>query len=160
MSSDANIDYNAVLADLKAQRDKIDAAIAGIETLLGARALSTQPASNGINNDMGPGAFLGMSIVDATKKLLKARRQQLRTEDILKALQDGGLAFKSENPINTVGSVLNRDWNSGGDIVRVARGVWGLAEWHPRLRKRSGDSKTPDEQDESVGKDEAGKELV
>lgn len=144
MASEANIDYNAVLADLKAQRDKIDAAIAGIETLLGARAISGQ-SNTSSGNDLGPGAFLGMSIVEATAKLLRARRQQQRTEDIVKALQDGGIAFASKEPINTVGSVLNRDWNSGGDIVRVSRGVWGLAEWHPRLRKRPGDSKSADD---------------
>ena len=146
MPSDTNIDYNAVLADLKAQREKLDAAISGIETMLGMRILTSQASNGGSQNtDLGPGAFLGKSIVDATKIFLKSRRQKQRTEEIVRALQDGGIAFKSENPINTVGSVLNRDWNSGGDIVRVDRGVWGLAEWHPRLRKRAGESKDGDD---------------
>ncbi len=39
MSTD-QIDYEAVLADLRAKRDKLDAAIAGIETMLGIRGLS------------------------------------------------------------------------------------------------------------------------
>lgn len=131
------VDYNVVLADLKSQREKLDAAIAGIETMLGMRTMTTQVAQdNTMNSDIGAGAFLGMTVVDATVKFLKAKRQNQRTEDIVAALRNGGIAFSSDNPINTVGSTLNRNWTQGGEIVRVARGAWGLAEWHPRLRKR------------------------
>ena len=139
--ADSQIDYASVLADLKARRDRLDATIAGIEEVLGLQA--TMSASANINaslssgGDLGPGAFLGMSIVEATVKLLKARRQQHRTEEIVSALKQGGLAFKADsNPANTVGSILNRDFTNGGELVRISRGVWGLAEWHPRLRRR------------------------
>jgi hypothetical protein len=132
------IDYGAVLADLKAQREKIDAAIAGIETMLGMKPLSSFASQEAQKlNDLVSGNFLGMTIVDATVKFLRAKRANQRTEDILSALKDGGIAFRSANPINTVGSVLYRDWLQGGELVRVSRGMWGLAEWHPRLRKRS-----------------------
>jgi hypothetical protein len=77
-----------------------------------------------------------MTIVDATMKFLRTTRQNQKTEDILSALKRGGLAFSSSNPINTVGSVLARNWETKGDIVRVERGLWGLGEWHPRLRKK------------------------
>ncbi len=146
MSSDpsAGIDYELVLADLRAKRDKLDAAITGIETMLGVRGLASEPSAKPSatpGNDLGPGAFLGMTIVDATVKLLQAKRANQRTEDILSALKAGGIALASSNPINTVGSVLNRDWAQGGEIVRVDRGVWGLAAWHPRLRKKSAEPK-------------------
>ena len=130
------IDYEAVLADLRAKRDKLDAAIAGIETMLGVRGLAGAEPGQPAGAELGPGAFLGMTIVDATIKYLRATRKNQRTEDILIALKQGGLAFSSGNPINTVGSVLARNWESKGDIVRVERGVWGLGEWHPRLRKK------------------------
>lgn len=138
--ADQPIDYNAVLADLKAQRAKIDAGIAGIEAMLGLRSTEGDQGNSGGNpsGDMGPGAFLGMSIVDATKKLLRHSRKTLRNEEILAGLRQGGLVFSSANPVNTIGSVLHREWTSGGDIVRVSRGVWGLAEWHPRLRRKAG----------------------
>lgn len=143
MSTD-QIDYEAVLADLRAKRDKLDAAIAGIETMFGIRGLSASAdaASQGSGKpsnggDLGPGAFLGMTIVDATVKFLRATRRNQKTEDILNALKDGGLAFSSGNPINTVGSVLARNWETKGDVVRVERGLWGLGEWHPRLRKKA-----------------------
>ena len=145
MADDQNIDYSAVLADLKAKRDKLDAAIAGIETMLGLKGLDQPPTSVTQNppGDVGPGAFLGMSIVDATKKFLRAARQPKRNDEILAALKAGGMLLTSKDPINTVGSVLYRDWTQGGDIVRVSRGVWGLAEWNPRLRKRAGNGDEP-----------------
>jgi hypothetical protein len=41
-----------------------------------------------------------------------------------------------------VGSVLSRRFDQVGDIVKVGRGVWGLAEWYPnRSFKRKGSPK-------------------
>lgn len=145
MAESANVDYEAVLADLRAKRDKIDAAISGIEVMLGIQALSsvaTKPHKDVKEaNILGPGAFLGMTIADAAKKYLEHKRQNQRTEEILKALVEGGLVLTGESPINVVGSVLNRNYNNGGEIVKVARGVWGLAAWHPRLKKKAVDAK-------------------
>ncbi len=140
MSTDP-IDYEAVLADLRAKREKLDAAITGIETMLGIRGLGANEAQNGnkpATEQLGPGAFLGMTIVDATMKYLRITRQNQKTEDILRALRDGGVALQSSNPINTVGSVLARNAETKGDIVRVERGLWGLGEWHKHLRKKAG----------------------
>jgi hypothetical protein len=146
MSDDTSIDYQAVLADLKAKREKLDAAITGIETMLGLKSLDGGMQSNtNTGPEVGPGAYLGMSIVDATKKYLRAVKQPKRNEDILAALKTGGLLFTSKEPVNTVGSVLNRDWTNGGDIVRVSRGVWGLAEWNPRLRRKAGSPEPADD---------------
>lgn len=140
MADSPQIDYGVVLADLKAKRDRLDAAIAGIEAMLGLQATltssSTITANLTVGNDLGPGAFLGMKIVDATVKLLTTRRQALRTDEIVSELKRGGIAFSTDSPINTVGSVLNREFKGGGEIVSVGRGQWALAEWHPRLRKR------------------------
>lgn len=140
MADSPQIDYGAVLADLKAKRDRLDAAIAGIEAMLGLHATltssSTITANLTVGNELGPGAFLGMKIVDATVKLLTTRRQALRTDEIVSELKRGGIAFSTDSPINTVGSVLNREFKGGGEIVSVGRGQWALAEWHPRLRKR------------------------
>lgn len=142
MSSEHEIDYAAVLTDLKAKRDKLDAAITGIETMLGIRGLvavsqSSENAAEVVPTNIGPGAFLGLSIADATKKLLAARRKQMRTEEILNELRAGGMVFSDPTPSNTLGSILNREYSNDAGIVRVGRGVWGLAEWHPRLRKKA-----------------------
>jgi len=140
MADSPQIDYSAVLADLTEKRERLDAAIVGIETMLGLQATlsstSTLVGNLSVGGDMGPGAFLGMKIVDAVVKLLASRRQALRTDEIVSELKRGGIAFSTDAPINTVGSVLNREFKSGGDVVSVGRGQWALAEWHPRLKKR------------------------
>ena len=135
--------YEAVLADLRAKREQIDQAIQVIEALRGnATAPATQklPSVSQVDADVdGPGAFLGMTIVDAAKKLLASRRRTMSNTEIVNALKAGGLAMNSNDPINTVGSVLTRRFNTVGDLVRMGRGIWGLAEWYPgrNFKKKS-----------------------
>lgn len=126
--------YAAVLADMKAKRDQLDQAIKVIEALRSGGSAPAQaapqeePAYAAVN---APGAFLGMTIPEAAKKLLAARKKTLTNPEIAKALKEGGLALQSADPVNTVGSVLTRRFNLVGDIVKVARGTWGLLEWYP-----------------------------
>ncbi len=150
--------YEAVLTALRLQRDKIDQAITTIESIraslgvpgvtvvTGARS-SGQPQSE----SLGEGAFLGMSIVDASRKLLSKRRRQLGVAEIASELKRGGLALNSREPANTVGSVLTRQFNGGGDIVRVERGTWGLKEWYPHTNFRS--KRNGPEKDTEVNKE-------
>lgn len=128
--------YDAVLADLRAKRDQIDQAIAAIEGIRGgasAQAGSTSSVSASATKIPadGPGAFLGMTIPEAAKKLLASKRQPLRNPDIAAAFKAGGLVLNSVDPVNTIGSVLTRRANEAGDIVKVGRGTWGLKEWYP-----------------------------
>lgn len=131
--------YAIVLADLKAQRAKIDQAISAIEALRGITpsASSDAPVSPGASSGTpttragGPGEFLGLTIVDAAKKLLTRERRQLTNAEIVQAFNAGGLILNSEDKLNTVGSVLNRRFVQVGDVVRVGRGTWGLKEWYP-----------------------------
>jgi hypothetical protein len=127
--------YEVVLADLRAKRAQIDQAIEAIESVRGNRAASA-PAKSDAASAVGtgidePGAFLGMTIPDAAKKLLASRRKTMSNSEITAAFKAGGLAMNSVDPVNTIGSVLTRRFNVVGDIVRVGRGVWGLAEWYP-----------------------------
>ncbi|MCM0019913.1 MAG: winged helix-turn-helix domain-containing protein [Tagaea sp.] len=136
--------YAAVLADLRVKRDKIDQMISSIEAFRGQQG-ATVASGDGSGAGPaaptdGPGAFLGMSIADAAKKLLSARRQPLKNADIVLAFKAGGLVLNSAEPANTVGSVLNRRFTEVGDIVRIDRGTWGLKEWYPnRTFKKKGD---------------------
>jgi hypothetical protein len=139
MSDDTATDpYAAVLADLRAKRNKIDEAIALIESLRGDRVLGPAVAVDSIGQVATPGSpndeagqFLGMTVVDATKKLLGLRRKTMGTAEIASALQRGGLVLQSADPANTVGSIITRRFYQAGDIVRVSRGTWGLREWYP-----------------------------
>jgi hypothetical protein len=122
--------YAAALAELRAQRDKIDAAIAAIEALT-AGAPSGASVTTPIITAEGPSAFLGMSIPEAAKKLLATRRVPLKNPDIAVAFKLGGLHLNSKDPVNTIGAVLSRRADEVGDIVKVGRGTFGLKEWYP-----------------------------
>ncbi|MGQ7790793.1 HTH domain-containing protein [Faunimonas sp. B44] len=135
--------YEVVLADLRSKKDQIEQAIRAIEALRGvapSQRRQDEITSAPVSDLDSPGAFLGMSIADAAKKLLAARRQPLRNPDIAAAFKRGGLVLNSKDPVNTVGSVLTRRAHDIGDIVKVDRGTWGLKEWYPN---RSFRTKTP-----------------
>lgn len=135
--------YAAVLADLRAKRDEIDKTIKFLEGMSGVKiaagaghsaAVASAHAIGGTQGDdasLDEGAFHGMSIVDATKKLLSIRKRKMGNPEIARELAAGGLVMNSADPVNTVGSVLTRRFNQVGDIVKVARGTWGLKEWYP-----------------------------
>ncbi len=134
--------YEAVLSDLRCQRDRIDQAISVLEALRGGIVSPAVGLASGSSNatakgaagpvpEFGPGAFLGMTIHDAAKKLLASHRRQMQTAEIVSELERGGVVLTSADKVNTVGSILLRRFNTVGDIVRVSRGLWGLQEWYP-----------------------------
>src|SRR5437588_11912346 len=92
--SDQPINYEAVLADLETRKAQIEAAIAGIKVMLGqSGAGPTGPTGGGAYTGMTPAhdAFIGMSIPEAAKKHLTAVRKKLSTQEIMTALEAGGL---------------------------------------------------------------------
>jgi hypothetical protein len=132
--------YLAVIADLKAKRDQIDLTIRNLEALrsggtLVAAGVGTATGDGSAHGTGGivetAGMFLGMSIVDATKKLLALRKRTMGNPEIARQLREGGLVLTSKDPANVVGSVLTRRFNDVGDVVKVGRGIWGLKEWYP-----------------------------
>lgn len=140
-----------VLADLRKQRDELDQTIKVLENLGGiASAAGTASGAGSANGDgeaseggeLAEGAFHGMSIVDATKKLLAMRQRKMGNPEIAKELAAGGLVMNSADPVNTVGSVLTRRFNQVGDVVKVARGTWGLKEWYPNRTFKTGSKAT------------------
>lgn len=157
MSNPATDDaFDVAVAALTAQRDRIDQTIALIRQLqasgfttaasaLTAAEMLATPISEIKDpaDRLGPGAFLGLTIVDAAKKLLMHERRQLTNAELVDAFKRGGLVLNSADPLNTVGSVLNRRFMQVGDLVRVARGTWGLKEWYPN-RSFKPATKVPD----------------
>jgi len=53
----------------------------------------------------------------------------MKTANIVEFLNE-----RREMPKNTVGSVLNRPFHSGSEIMRISRGMWGLQESYPNQR--------------------------
>jgi hypothetical protein len=88
-----------------------------------------------------------MTIADAAKALLLARKRTLTNADFVTAFKAGGLEMRSEDPANTVNSVLTRRFTTIGDIVRVSRGTWGLQDWYPgrNFKKKAGKTENGEE---------------
>ncbi len=143
--------YEVVLSDLRAKRAQIDAAIAAIEQIRGAGvapAAAPNPAAE--MNDGGAvrsGMFHGKSIPEAARELLELKKREMRNQEILDSLRAGGVTLTSADPVNTVGSVLNRRSKDVGDIVRVGRGTWGLASWYQNPQRFRAKSKISDDKE-------------
>lgn len=118
------------IADLEGRKAKIEAMIAHIRELQGQGATVPGPGGSG---GVKPGAFLKMSIPDATKKHLEATRQKQSTQEVIDALEKGGLP---RGKYNTVYSILARRAKQVGDIINM-QGDWALAEWYPNYRPRA-----------------------
>jgi hypothetical protein len=120
------INYDAVLADLKSRKAELEAAITAIEKITGQVSGSTPPSGG-----TGPHAFLGMSIPEATKAHLAATRRKQSTQDIMTALEAGGLP---PSKYSTVYAVLRRREAQVGDIINM-KGDWALSEWYPGYKR-------------------------
>lgn len=147
-----NDPYDVVIADLLRQRDEIDAAIQAIQRVhakVAAGSASGQPAPSAARPE-ATGDFLGLSIAEAAKKLLSLRRRTMTTSEIAEGLKSAGYPMTAAEPGNVVGSVLSRRFDNVGDVVRVARGQWGLLEWYPnrsfRKKDKEGNGKKADQE--------------
>jgi hypothetical protein len=142
-----NIDYAAVLADLRAKRDKLNAAIEAIEPLV----FSARPAppAEGAGSDTGmgdetsspretkeafparvePDTFFGLSITEAARKYLRMKKRPAATREITDALLEGGYLTNSKVFYSNVFASLRRS----PEFVSVQQ-KWGLAEWYPGRR--------------------------
>ena len=123
---------------LEGQKAGIEAAIEALKHLeslgvgaAGLQGLGVSPNHRGIQQD----TFVGMSIADAAPKYLEIVGRPARTtEEIVQALLRGGLQRVSPASVATI---LIRIHNANGPVVRVQKGLWGLAEWYPKRPPRA-----------------------
>jgi DNA-binding transcriptional regulator LsrR (DeoR family) len=133
MSTDTQIDYEAVLADLKERRAKLDVAIAGIEAMLGS-SIGDAMASEAraiVPRDISDDTFLGMGIGDAARKFLTMMKRPQTTPQIADALKRGGIHSTAKHFSTTVYTSLSRQ----EDVLRLGD-KWSLKEWHPNARSQ------------------------
>ena len=138
--STSPIDYEAVIADLEAKKAHIESMIVGLRVVAGMTGLGTPPPAGGpagggnpiVNGKPAPDAFLGKSIPEAAKIYLTSQRKKLSTQELMDALEAGGLPGSK---YNTVYGVLRRRETQVGDIINI-KGDWALAEWYPNYSKK------------------------
>lgn len=131
MSNPQNDPYAAVIADLELKRAQIDQLIESLKAFRQAGIIPPTMQNTDLTTGKdAAGEFAGKSMADATKIILLRNGQPMNNAAILEALEEGGLKSESQQPLNTLGSILNRRMNEVGDIIRVGRGIWGLKQWH------------------------------
>lgn len=135
------IDYEAVLADLEARRASIDAAIEAVKQFVGqpgGPGQSTTPplrrTSDALPTEIRGDTFFRMGIGDAARKYLAMAKAPKSLKEIEAALVQGGIAHGSTNFTASVHTALTRR-EKQGELVKVKRGQWGLAEWYPGLKR-------------------------
>lgn len=146
--------YDPAIADVRAKIKRLENTLLVLEELkrggLGGIGDIASPGGQSGGQSpapsIGPGAFFGMTIVDAAKKLLHSQQRQMTTSEIVPELERGGIVLTSADKVNTVGSILLRRFQNQGDIVRVSRGLWGLQEWYPGRKFPGGRNSKQEEQ--------------
>ena len=73
--------------------------------------------------------FSGMSISEAAVSFLQTSMRSRRTTEILKALQDGEFEMTAARPEASLTAALERRAKNYRDVVKVAKGLWCVAEF-------------------------------
>jgi hypothetical protein len=127
------VDWAAALAEVEAEIAKLQEHADFIRARI-ARGGGTVPTGGpGGGGGIRPDSFLKMSIPDATKKYLETVRQKQSTQEIIDALERGGLP---RSKYNTVYGILARRERQQGDIINM-KGDWALQEWYPNHRPKT-----------------------
>ena len=139
MANLQNDPYSQVIADLERKRSEIDKTIESLKALqsfhLGQAISHAQggqrPPLVGGAKDSGasPGEFTGMNMGEVAKIVLQRAGKPMGNQEIMDAMADGGMVSSADNPLNTIGAIVNRRAKTVGDIVSVGRGVWALKGW-------------------------------
>jgi hypothetical protein len=138
MAAEGEVSVSAWIARLEEYKQAVEASIEALRRLetLGV-GLPGLPSLGSMSNQRGIQAdtFVGMSIGDAAPKYLEMVGRPARsTEEIVQALLRGGLQRVSPASVATI---LIRVHNADGPVVRVQKGLWGLAEWYPKRPPRA-----------------------
>lgn len=132
--------YAAVLADLEAQRLKIEEAIATVKAIQSGSQIPTasappemfasKPSDSSLKIALDE--FHTLTVSQAIRKYLGMRnRKPATTAEIVEALTAGGQSGSDgSNFTVVVNNTLNRMQAPDGGISKVRRGVWGLKEWY------------------------------
>lgn len=124
--------YRTALKELEKRKKEIEAAIAGITSLMEeSDTPSCIPAAPPTRQDpshVESGSFADLTLTDAAQRYLAMVNEPQSTAAIAEALQRGGYPTESRNFRNTVRSVLDRHAKTVGEIVKVHKN-WGLADW-------------------------------
>jgi len=144
--ADNTNDFDAMIAKIEGQIAALQRAVGALRDAKDAMSgIVSGVGHTGRSGNIAVDEFTGKSITDATEVFLKlVGRPPRSTQEIVEGLQKGGLERVSQDSVATL---LIRSHNSGGKVVRVQKGLWGLEEWYgkrpPKItRMKNGDDET------------------
>ena len=159
MSTDQDVNYDAVLEDLRSKRDKLSTAIAAIEQLvLGREAAQdgSAPADQNVeagqkrrraSGKIASDAFFGMSAADAAKAYLEMAKKPSSIREIQDALLSGGYLSNAKNFYSNLYTTVSRR----DDVFVKVDKKWGLVGWYggrKMLQKQTAQSATTNDEGE------------
>jgi hypothetical protein len=120
-------EYDAVIADLEAQRAELDLLIAGLRKRAG---MSPDGGGGPGGREIHSATFLGKTIPEAARIYLEmCNKRPQKTEQIAEALQKGGMTSKATNFASMLQVILRRTEIKTGEFMRTSAGEWILPEW-------------------------------
>lgn len=132
-----------LLADLEKDMAELQTTIAVIKRRLGQAATPSASTGHSGNHDEPRGQgkpYLGMSVLDASKKYLRLVKEPKAPSEIAEALHLGGVHSRSSDFNGIVRTTLFKRGHEIG-IEKFGKGKWGLDEWRPG-RRNSQESET------------------
>lgn len=151
------LDFDSMIAAIEAKIIALQEAVSALhkakDALVGS-GISLGNSGSGDRTEIAPDEFTGMTIAEAAYKYLKKVGRPARTtEAIVEALTSGGLQRISPASVSTI---LFRGHNADAPVVRIQKGLWGLAEWYPKRPPKIGRSP----KDVPVEEDEEQQEMI
>lgn len=120
-------EYDAVIADLEAQRAELDLLIAGLRKRAG---MSPDGGGGPGGREIHSATFLGKTIPEAARIYLDmCNKRPQKVEDIAAALQKGGMTSKAANFTSMLQTILRRTEVQTGEFMRTPAGDWVLPVW-------------------------------
>lgn len=148
MANMHQIDYNAVLSDLKIKRVEvqnefqkkiveIDNTILHVENLTRMGILQNNLLTTPIIKPkvISTSDISQMTLYDATIYLLEKKGATLKTDDIANEYIASGKKFTSSNPRLSIGPSLYKiaKEKKGCRLVKVGESEWGLTDWYIKV---------------------------
>jgi hypothetical protein len=124
----AKTNYAAVIADMEAERAKLDAAIAAMRSLAGLSAPSAAQGELGLGHAPGR-PYEGMSLVKAAEAYLLTVGKPQKARKIADALKRGGFQSNAKRFNDMTYNQLDRAAKTG-TVIEKNGSSFGLVEWN------------------------------
>jgi hypothetical protein len=143
-------DYQQLLSQLLDERAELDRMIQWIQRRMGKSQEEISIVFPTVRDDtpkpvhfpsLAPDTFFRMSVPQAIKTYLNIAKRPKNAQDITAALDRGGLTHKAKNLYATVYPTLLR-MAEAGEVARIGKREWGLANWYPGGKKLAQEEKT------------------